>query len=80
MCVDDVLLVGDFNARVGSSGRQDVSMREGVRGYPGVGKMNESAWGSPFCALNELTHGLRRRSISTHSNIQVARNGTASTM
>ena len=42
MCVDDVLLVGDFNARVGSSGRQDVSMREGVRGYPGVGKMNES--------------------------------------
>ena len=27
VCVDDMLLVGDFNARVGSSGRQkDVSM------------------------------------------------------
>ena len=42
--VDDVLLlVGDFNARVGSSGRQeDISMWKGVRGYHGVGKMNES--------------------------------------
>ena len=43
MCVHDaLLLVGDFNTRVGSSERKDVSRWEGVRGYHEVGKMNES--------------------------------------
>ena len=42
VCMDDLLLVGDFNVRGGSSGRQNLSIREGVRGYPGVGKMKES--------------------------------------
>ena len=56
--VDDVLLVvGDFNARVGSSERrEDSSMWDGVRGCHGAGKMNESGEALlSFCALNELT-------------------------
>ena len=56
--VDDVLLlVGDFNARVGSSDRQGGTPTwDGVRGYEGVGKLNESGEVLlSFCALNELT-------------------------
>ena len=56
--VDDVLLVvGDFNARVGSSERwEDSLMWDGVRGCHGAGKMNESGEALlSFCALNELT-------------------------
>ena len=56
--VDDVLLVvGDFNARVGSSERREnSSMWDGVRGCHGAGKMNESGEALlSFCALNELT-------------------------
>ena len=37
-----LLLVGDFNTRVGSIERQDISRWEGVRGYHSVGKRNES--------------------------------------
>ena len=54
---DALMVVGDFNARVGSS---DVGRRgrlwDGVRGVHGTGKMNEAGRELLiFCALNELT-------------------------
>ena len=54
---DDILmLIGDFNARVRSSDRhKDDPMWGKVRGYHGVGKMNESGeelWS--YCAANEF--------------------------
>ena len=54
---DDVLLLlGNFNARVGKSERHDGgSDWTGVRGYHGVGNMNESGEALlTFCALNGL--------------------------
>ena len=54
---DDVmLLVGDLNSRVGSSERQGSDLTcDGVRGYHGVGKLNENGEVLlSFCALNEL--------------------------
>ena len=56
---DDVLLLlGDFNAGVGSSERQTgtvTSNWNGVKGCHGVGKMNESGEALlSFCAVNEL--------------------------
>lgn len=54
---DDVLLLmGDFNARVGNSERGDKDPRwSGVRGFHGVGKMNESGEALlTLCALSEL--------------------------
>ena len=39
---DDLfILVGDFNARVGNIPREDDSVWHSVRGYHGVGEMNE---------------------------------------
>ena len=54
---DDVLLLlGDFNARVGSSRREsDNPSWSSVRGFHGIGKMNESGEALlTFCAINEL--------------------------
>ena len=56
---DDVLLLlGDFNARVGISERQTGTVTfnwNGVKGCHGVGKMNESGEHLlSFCAVNEL--------------------------
>ena len=36
------ILIGDFNARVGSTSREEDSVWHGVHGYHGVGEMNES--------------------------------------
>ena len=49
---DDLLiLVGDFNARVGSTPREEDSVWHGFRGYHGVGEMNESGESLlSFCA------------------------------
>ena len=56
---DFLILVGDFNARVGSSDRESSEMAstwEGVRGYHGVGRENDAGKELlSFCALNELT-------------------------
>ena len=54
---DILLLIGDFNARVGSSDRVSGNRNwDGVRGYHGVGQMNESGEALlSFCALNGLT-------------------------
>jgi len=47
--------VGDFNARVGSTPREENSVWNGVHGYHGVGEMNESGKNLlSFCAMNEL--------------------------
>lgn len=52
---DMLILVGDFNARVGSTPREEDSVWHGVRGYHGVGEMNESGENLlSFCAMNEL--------------------------
>ena len=53
---DVLLLVGDFNARVGSSVRcEEDPAWDGVRGLHGVGKMNEAGEVLlSFCALNEM--------------------------
>ena len=53
---DDLLiLVGDFNARVGSTPREEDSVWHGVRGYHGVREMNERSENLlSFCAMNEL--------------------------
>ena len=56
--VDDVLLlVGEFNTRVGSNRSAEYqSMWERVRGSYGIGMMNENGEALlSFCALNELT-------------------------
>ena len=83
---DDVLVVvGDFNARVGSSEDKE-DMWYGTRGLHGVGRMNESGEALlSFCALNDLTIintlCLRRRIFTiVHGNIQGVRNGTVSIM
>ena len=47
-----LLLVGDFNASVGSTPREEDSIWHGVRGYHGVGEMNKR--GMSFCAMNAL--------------------------
>ena len=53
---DVLLIVGDFNARVGGSERgRDVPAWDGVRGFHGVVKSNEAGVELlSFCALNEL--------------------------
>ena len=52
---DVLLLVGDFNARVGSSTEGVVPHWEGVRGHHGIGRENEAGKELlSFCALNEL--------------------------
>ncbi len=52
---DVLMVVGDFNARVGSSARGGDPVWGGVRGFHGVGKMNEAGGELlTFCALNEL--------------------------
>ena len=53
---DVVMLLGDFNARVGSGERVGNNPSwNGVRGCHGVGKMNENREALlTFCALNEL--------------------------
>ena len=51
-----MMLLGDFNARVGSGERVGNNPSwNGVRGCHGVGKMNENGEALlTFCALNEL--------------------------
>ena len=52
---DVLLLVGDFNARVGSSREGVVPHWEGVRGHHGIGRKNEAGKEQlSFCALHEL--------------------------
>ena len=51
------MVVGDFNARVGSSERQEVEedMWSDVRGCHGVGQVNENGEALfSWCALNSL--------------------------
>ena len=50
-------MIGDFNVRVGGSDRhEDDPMWDKVRGYHGVGKMNESGEELlSYCATNKLT-------------------------
>ena len=56
---DLLLVVGDFNARVGSTEREDREFEDtwnGVKGVHGVGRMNEAGADLlSFCALNDLT-------------------------
>ena len=53
---DLLLIVGDLNARVGSTERGGSSVSwPGVRGVHGVGKVNEAGAELLSCALNELT-------------------------
>ena len=79
---DDLLiLVGDFNARVGSTPREENSVWHGVHGYHGVGEMNESGENLlSFCAMNELIvmNTLLRSPmfLSTHGNILERNIGT----
>ena len=52
---DVLLLVSDFNARVGSSTEGVVPHWEGVRGHHGIGRENEAGKELlSFCALNKL--------------------------
>ena len=52
---DVLMIVGDFNARVGSSKRQEEDMWNGVRGCHEVGQTNESGEALlSWCALNNL--------------------------
>jgi len=49
------ILMGDFNARFGSTPREKDSVWHGVLGYYGVGEMNESGENLlSFCAMNKL--------------------------
>ena len=53
---DLLMLVGDFNVRVGSTGQEgNQDVWSGVRGPHGVGEMNEAGRDLlSFCAWNEL--------------------------
>ena len=54
---DLLLVIGDFNARVGSTeqGDSEETWKE-VKGVHGVGRMNEAGADLlSFCALNDLT-------------------------
>ena len=52
---DVLMIVGDFNARVGSCKRQEEDMWNGVRGCHGVGQINKSGEALlSWCALNNL--------------------------
>ena len=78
---DVLLLVSNFNARVGSSTEGVVLPWEGVRGHHGIGRENETTKELlSFCALNELAimnTFFEKCSIYTsiHDNIQAARSG-----
>ena len=54
---DVLIMVGDWNARVGNTERSDTDSEwEGVQGCHGVGKMNESGERFlSFCAMNSLS-------------------------
>ena len=76
-----LILVGDINARVGSTPKEDDSVWHGVRGYHGVGEMNESGENLlSFCAMNELIvmNALFEKAnfLSTHGNILERNIGT----
>ena len=80
---DLLMLVGDFNARVGSEGPEgNRDVWSGVRGPHGVGEMNEAGRDLlSFCALNELaimnTCFEKKRIHSSRGSILGTRNGTA---
>ena len=77
MCQEDLLLlIGDFNARVGSSdGGAD--MWRSVRGSRGVGRSNESGEALlAFCAVNEPAI-MNNMFESIHGSTLEARNGIA---
>ena len=65
MASDDILVVmGDWNAHVGSIGGDSVGWSFGT---PGVGAMNEA--GMSFCVLNEL-FVVFEKSTSSHGSTQ----------
>ena len=79
---DLLLLVGDFNARVGSAANSSSEETwNGVRGIRGVGRTNGAGADLlTFCALNELTIVntcfTKKTSINTLGSIPEISNGT----
>ena len=73
---DLLLVVGDYNARVGSTEREDrEDTWNGVKGVHGVGRMNEAGADLlSFCALRKKT------STSSPGSIRGASSGTVLTM
>ena len=65
---DVLLVVGDFNARVGSSKRRCSDLTwNGVRGIHGVGKMNDAgAELLSFCLMNDLTMDTHYKKKAIH--------------
>ena len=83
---DLLLMVGDFNARVGSTEREDrEDTWNGVKGFHGVGRMNEAGADLlSFCALNDLTIMntcfTKKAFTSSPGSIRGASSGTVLTM
>ena len=69
-----LLLVGDFNARVGSSDRQGSALAwDGMRGHQGDRKLNGSGEVLlSFCAVNELSITHKHLLQEEHSQVHVA--------
>lgn len=75
---DDVLMiVGDFNARMGSGVRGEDNVWDGMQGGNGTGRVNESSEALlSWCALNGPVV-VRRTFTSTHGSTLEVRSGTA---